>query len=46
MSRKAEFIQAKAEKDAERVVNAASINYPTAVLRLKPTSLPKFTGIR
>lgn len=46
MSRKAEFIQAKAKEDAERVVSAATINYPTAAVRLKPTSLPKFTGIR
>lgn len=45
MSIKAEFIQAKA-KDAEKVVSAASISYPTAAVRLKPTSLPKFTGIR
>lgn len=46
MSRKAEFIGAKAKEEAERVVSAASISYPTANIRLKPTSLPKFTGIR
>lgn len=46
MSRKAEFIEAKAKEDIERVVSAASINYPASTIRLKPTSLPKFTGIR
>lgn len=48
MSKKAEFIEAKAKEDAERVVSAASISYPTSIsaIRLKPTSLPKFTGIR
>lgn len=46
MSRKAEFIQAKAKEGAESVVSAASISYPTTAIRLKPTSLPKFTGIR
>ncbi|XP_051232860.1 uncharacterized protein LOC127350364 [Dicentrarchus labrax] len=45
MSRKAEFIQAKAE-DTERVGSGASISYPSSAIRLKPTSLPKFTGIR
>ncbi|KAJ8278530.1 hypothetical protein GJAV_G00088610 [Gymnothorax javanicus] len=46
MSKKAEFIQAKAKEDAERVVSAASISCPASAIRLKPTSLPKFTGIR
>ncbi|XP_049606772.1 uncharacterized protein [Syngnathus scovelli] len=45
MSRKAWFIGAKAKEDVERSVSAASISYPTAI-RLKPTPLPEFTGIR
>ena len=46
MSRKADFIKAKAKKDSERVVSAAPISYPASAIRLKATSLPKFTGIR
>lgn len=46
MSRRAEFIQAKAKEDAQRVVNPASISYPTSAIRLKPISLPKFIGIK
>lgn len=46
MSRKADFIQAKLKEDAEKVVTAAPSGYPASVIRLKPTSLPKFTGIK
>ncbi|XP_047221695.1 uncharacterized protein LOC124868446 [Girardinichthys multiradiatus] len=46
MSRKAEFIEAKAREDAGRVASASPISYPTSAIRLKPTSLPKLTGIR
>lgn len=45
MSREVEFIQAKAKEDTERAENAVSISHPTSAIRLKPTSLPKFTGI-
>ncbi|KAL1250910.1 hypothetical protein QQF64_018706 [Cirrhinus molitorella] len=45
ISRKADFIKAKAKEDSERVT-AAYICYPTPAIKLKPTSLPKFTGIR
>ncbi|RXN30024.1 gag-pol fusion poly [Labeo rohita] len=46
VSRKADFIRAKAKEDSERLVTAASVCYPTPAIKLKPTSLPKFTGIR
>ncbi len=45
-SRKVDFIQAKAREDGERVVTSAFISYPTPAIKLKPTSLPKFTDIR
>ncbi|XP_038145790.1 uncharacterized protein LOC119786474 [Cyprinodon tularosa] len=46
MSRKAEFIEAKAKESAGKTLSTSSISYPTSVIKLKPTSLPKFTGVR
>lgn len=44
VSRKAEFIPARRE-EAERTTPPSMIsNYPVATIKLKPTSLPKFTG--
>lgn len=45
ISRKADFIRARREEDAERKTAPPSIsNNPVTTIKLKPTSLPKFTG--
>ncbi|XP_028331737.1 uncharacterized protein LOC114481263 [Gouania willdenowi] len=45
-SRKADFIRAKARKESSRLMDASLVNYSTPIIRLKPASLPKFTGVR
>lgn len=45
VSRKADFIRARREEEAGKLTPPPSIsNYPVATIKLKPTSLPKFTG--
>lgn len=44
--RKVDFIQEKARKDSERLLDASVVNHSAPVIKLKPASLPKFTGIR
>jgi len=45
MSKKADFIWARREEEAERITPTPRIStYPVATIKLKPTALPKFTG--
>lgn len=46
VSRKAIFIQEKLEKEAERSASAAGVDYSVPAIRLKPTALPRFTGVK
>ncbi|KAI7792395.1 gag-pol fusion polyprotein [Triplophysa rosa] len=45
ISRKTDFIHVRVKEEARNVVSAASIS-SIPVIKLKPTSLPKFTGIK
>lgn len=47
VSKKAYFIQAKIKEDIERLSRTPSTsNYLPPIVKLKPTTLPKFTGIK
>lgn len=44
--RKADFTQEKVRKDSERVLGGSVVYHSAPVIKLKPASLPKFTGVR